>query len=125
MESHEDAGRKAKAILVVEDEPLLRAVAADFLIDSGFDVIEASSADDALGILERGCHISLLFSDIQLPGALDGVELAILVSARWPQVALILTSGNSQPSSYALPAKTIFLAKPYDLPAVAKIAAAA
>lgn len=103
----------------------MRAVAINFLVDSGFEVIEAGSADDALGVLERGCQISLLFSDIQLPGSIDGVELAILVSARWPQVALILTSGNSQPSHHALPAKTIFLAKPYDLPAVAKIAAAA
>src|SRR5271163_1441568 len=80
------------AILVVEDEELLRLNAADLLEDNGYAVIEAANAEDALRTLERRPDVRLLFTDIQMPGRIDGIELARLVHERWPHILLVMTS---------------------------------
>ena len=101
------------AILVVDDEELLRLNAADLLEESGYAVIEAASAEDALRTLEIRPDVRLLFTDIQMPGAIDGLELARLVHERWPHIRLVMTSGQKQPSRAEIPDKGRFIAKPY------------
>jgi CheY-like chemotaxis protein len=100
-------------ILVVEDEELLRPNAADFLEDNGYAVIEAANAEDALRTLERRADVRLLFTDIQMPGRIDGIELARLVHERWPHILLVMTSGREQPSRAGIPDEGCFIAKPY------------
>src|SRR5688500_19481716 len=80
-------------VLVVEDEMVLRMRAVDIVEDAGFTAIEAVNADEALSILEARSDISLLFSDIQMPGTLDGLKLAHAVHDRWPSIKIILVSG--------------------------------
>jgi DNA-binding NtrC family response regulator len=112
-----------KVVLIVDDEPLLRMAAAGYLTDAGFEVVEAGSADEAMRVLDERKDISVLFSDIQMPGSMDGVSLATLVAIKWPFIKVLLTSGNITPSARSLPHKVLFLAKPYDLRAVATVAA--
>jgi CheY-like chemotaxis protein len=100
-------------ILVVDDEPLVRFVAADALEDGGFAVTEAANAENALKVLEARCDVQLLFTDIQMPGAMDGLELVRLVHGRWPKVRIIITSGRLQPNAADLAANDCFLSKPY------------
>ena len=82
------------AILVVEDEMLLRMRAVDMVEDAGFTPVEAVNADDALAILESRSDIELLFTDIQMPGSMDGLKLAHAVHERWPLIKIILVSGQ-------------------------------
>ena len=77
-------------VLVVEDEMVLRMRAVDIVEDAGFVAVEAVSADQALLILEQRSDISMLFSDIQMPGTMDGLKLAHAVNERWPQIKIIL-----------------------------------
>jgi CheY-like chemotaxis protein len=100
-------------VLLVEDEALIRMDAADAIRDLGFDVIEAASADDAIAVLERTADIAVVFTDIQMPGSMDGLRLAAAVRDRWPPVAIIVTSGQVRPHEHDLPTKVPFLAKPY------------
>src|SRR3977135_2127913 len=81
-------------VLVVEDEMILRMRAVDIVEDAGFTAVEAVNADEALSILESRSDISLLFSDIQMPGSMDGLKLAHAVHERWPSIKIILVSGE-------------------------------
>ena len=99
-------------VLVVEDEILLRMRAVDIVEDAGFTAIEAVNADDALEILESRSDISLLLSDIQMPGSLDGLKLAHAVHDRWPGIKIILVSGQIRPSETDKPADSRFFPKP-------------
>lgn len=81
-------------VLVVEDEVLIRSFVADELREGGFQVIEASSADEAWAFLESGEKIDLIFSDVHMPGSMNGLDLARRVQAKYPHVRLIVTSGN-------------------------------
>jgi two-component system, response regulator PdtaR len=90
-------------ILVVEDEELLRLHAADLLEEHGFRVIEARNAAAALKMLETRDDVRLLFTDIQMPGTLDGMDLAREVYQRWPQVLLVITSGQKKPAEAEIP----------------------
>ena len=81
-------------VLVVEDEMMLRMRAVDIVEDAGFTPIEAVSADEALAILESRSDIELLFTDIQMPGSMDGLKLAYAVHERWPSIKIILVSGK-------------------------------
>ena len=83
-------------VLVVEDEMVLRMRAVDIVEDAGFTAVEAVNADEALSILESRSDISLLFSDIQMPGSMDGLKLAHAVHDRWPSIKIILVSGQIQ-----------------------------
>jgi CheY-like chemotaxis protein len=100
-------------VLVVEDEPFVRMIAAEGLEDAGFDVIEAASADDALKVLNARPDVGVLFTDVNMPGSVDGVELARMVHARWPNLRIVVTSGKDRPRSADLPDDGRFLPKPY------------
>ncbi len=101
------------AVMVVEDEPLVRMDAAVTLEDEGFEVIEAATARAALAMLEkRNGDVAALFTDVDMPGDMNGLELAGIVYSRWPHIALVVTSGVVRvPGS--LPGGGVFLEKPY------------
>jgi len=102
------------AILVVEDEMLLRMRAVDMVEDAGFTPIEAVNADDALAILESRPDVELLFTDIQMPGSMDGLKLAYAVHERWPLIKIILVSGQLNLTEDDKPADSRFFGKPLD-----------
>ena len=102
-------------VLVVDDEPVLRLVASEALKDAGCDTFEAGEAEEALQILDEQPDISVLFTDINMPGAQDGIALAGAVHERRPDVRLILTSGREQPAPSDIPDDGQFIAKPYEL----------
>ena len=104
---------KKTVILVVEDEAIIRMAAVEMLEDAGFAVVEANDAHDALAILENRNDIRVVFTDINMPGTLDGLRLARTVRGRWPPIHLILTSGLSSPSDDDFPANGRFIRKPY------------
>ena len=85
-------------VLIVEDEMMLRMRAVDIVEDAGFRSVEAVNADEAMSILESRSDISLLFTDIQMPGSMDGLKLAHAVHNRWPDIKIILVSGQVKPS---------------------------
>ena len=99
-------------VLVVEDEMVLRMRAVDIVEDAGFNSLEAVNADEALSILETRPDISLLFTDIQMPGSLDGLKLAHAVHRRWPAIKIILVSGQVNLSDAEKPADSRFFGKP-------------
>ncbi|WP_235695857.1 response regulator [Agrobacterium larrymoorei] len=100
-------------ILVIEDEPIIRMTVAEDLLSEGFSVVEASNAHEALAILESGEKITAIFSDIDMPGTLNGLQLAWIVRERWPPVHLFLTSGHKRPRVDELPEQACFIPKPY------------
>lgn len=99
-------------VLVVEDEMMLRMRAVDIVEDAGFRSIEAVNADEAMSILEARSDISLLFTDIQMPGSMDGLKLAHTVHNRWPDIKIILVSGQVKPSETERPTDSRFFGKP-------------
>jgi len=99
-------------VLVVEDEMVLRMRAVDIVEDAGFRPIEAVNADQALSILESRSDISLLFTDIQMPGSMDGLKLAHAVHDRWPGIKIILVSGQVNPTDAEKPDDSRFFSKP-------------
>src|SRR3981081_328449 len=101
-------------VLVVEDEMVLRMRAVDIVEDAGFMAVEANNADEALSILESRSDISLLFSDIQMPGSMDGLKLAHAVHDRWPSIKIILVSGQVNLADTDKPARSRFFGKPLD-----------
>lgn len=100
-------------VLVVEDEPLLRLHAVTMLEDAGYATLEAGSADEAIAHLENNADIRAVFTDIDLPGGMDGVRLAAAIRERWPPVELIVTSGHITVEEGQLPERGHFLPKPY------------
>ncbi len=108
------------AILVVEDEPLLRLMAVDIVEDAGFEALSAATADEALAILEARADVRLVFTDVQMPGSMDGLRLAHAVRDRWPPVELIVTSGRGHIPVNDLPDRGRFFAKPYDVEALSQ-----
>ncbi|MFI0849087.1 response regulator [Mesorhizobium sp. IMUNJ 23232] len=110
----ESADDKKPDVLVVDDEMMLRLYASDLLEEKGFSVIEASNADEALKRLEEYPGIRLLFTDVNMPGELDGLDLAHEVHRRWPHVLLVVTSGKAELGSADLPDDGRFIPKPYD-----------
>jgi CheY-like chemotaxis protein len=111
----------APVILVVEDEAIIRMNAADMLHDAGFATFEASGPEDALAQFARHPEISVLFTDINMPGGFDGLELARRVHAFRPDVRLIVTSGRGPPRPCELPDDGRFLPKPYDRASLARL----
>jgi CheY-like chemotaxis protein len=100
-------------ILVVEDEFLLRMDAAAMVASAGFAVVEAANADEAIEILETRSDIAVVFTDIQMPGAMDGLRLARAVRGRWPPIKIVATSGHLTVTDTDLPEGGRFLPKPY------------
>ena len=101
-------------ILVVEDEAIIRMGAVEMLEGAGFTVLEADNAHEALKILETRDDIGAVFSDINMPGTMDGLRLVHAVRGRWPPIHLILTSGLVSPTLEELPVNGRFIGKPYD-----------
>ena len=112
--SQSAASPDASHVLVVEDESFVRMVAVDMLEDAGLPVAEAPDADTALRLLEgKAQAFCVLFTDIDMPGSMDGLTLAARVRARWPHIRLVVTSGRVRPGTDALPDAGCFLPKPY------------
>lgn len=107
-----------RKVLIVEDETLVRILGAEALFDAGFEVLEADTADEAIKLLELETDVQVLFTDIRMPGSMDGLELARIVHERWPTIKLLLTSGDTWPSREAIPDDGRFLPKPYKLAAL-------
>lgn len=101
-------------VLVVEDEMLLRMRAVDMVEDAGYTSVEAVDADEAVAILESRSDIALLFTDIQMPGTMDGLGLAHSVHARWPPIKIILVSGRLTLANIDIPADSRFFGKPLE-----------
>ena len=101
------------AILVVEDEALVSFDISEALRANNYDVITVTNADDAIDTLESRNDVHTIFTDINMPGSMNGLKLAAAVRDRWPPVNIIVTSGNRVPRPDQLPAKSLFIAKPY------------
>src|SRR6266404_1847077 len=104
---------KRPVVLLVEDEFLLRMDAADMIAAAGFEVVEATNADEAIEILESRRDITVVFTDIQMPGSMDGLKLARAVRGRWPPIRIVATSGHVDVAETDLPDGGRFLPKPY------------
>jgi CheY-like chemotaxis protein len=108
-------------VLVVEDDPLIRMMSAEALADAGLTVIEAETVDAAAGILAaRAQQVSVIFSDIETPGSMNGIDLARRVRRLWPHLPVVLTSGRMLPDPEEL-AQVRFVGKPYDYWRVAEL----
>lgn len=106
------------SVLVVEDEFLIRMDIADQLLEEGYRVFEASNAEGAIRLLETEPSIRILFTDIDMPGSMDGLRLAAAVHDRWPPVKIVVTSGNRTVEITDLPEGIVFHPKPYHHEAV-------
>ncbi len=91
----------------------MRMDAVEMISSAGFDVVEAANADDAIEILEVRRDIVVVFTDIQMPGSMDGLKLARAVRGRWPPIKIVATSGLVDVGEKDLPEGGRFLAKPY------------
>lgn len=105
-------------VLIVEDDPLVRMAAVDFVIDASCKVFEAADADEAICVLDAHPEITTLFTDIDMPGSMDGLRLAAVAKARRPELVVIVASGHRKPGA-ALPKGARFFPKPYALPDIA------
>jgi len=113
--------RRIVSILVVEDEILVRMIASDALRDAGYSVIEAMSGDEAIEILSSGAAIDLVFSDVRMPGSVDGLGLLGFVRTRFPALPVVITSGHLQPIQALADGATEFLPKPYRVERVIEV----
>ncbi|CAH1692312.1 Response regulatory domain-containing protein [Hyphomicrobiales bacterium] len=104
----------SSVVLVVEDDPLQLLNATDIVTEAGFEVIEATNADEAIAILESRNDIRIIFTDVDMPGSMDGLKLAAAVRNRWPPIEIIITSGARLPSDWEMPERGVFFPKPYD-----------
>lgn len=104
---------KSKVALIVDDEVFARMFAAQIFIDEGFTVLEAQDAAEGLDVLSRNDDVSVLFTDISMPGEMNGIGLASRVARNRPGLALLITSGCVEPSARDIPAGGRFLRKPY------------
>jgi CheY-like chemotaxis protein len=102
----------------VEDEPLVRLYAVETIEAAGYEVIQAANADEAIRILESRRDIRVVFTDIHMPGSMDGLKLAHAVRHRWPPIKLIVTSGRELVRAQDIPEGARFFAKPYDPAAI-------
>lgn len=106
------------AVLVVEDEALVRFLAVDSIRNAGFKVYEAADADEAFQLLEMYEDIGCVFTDVSMPGSMDGARLAQRVHDRWPPLELLVTSGKYAKNKCELPEGSIFVEKPYSPQAI-------
>ena len=104
-----------QVVLIVEDEALVRMTAVDMIEEAGFEILEATNADEAILLLEARLDITVVFTDIEMPGSMNGLRLAEAVRGRWPPIKIIATSGHYVVRDGDLPSGGLFLAKPYSL----------
>lgn len=102
-------------MLVVEDEALILVATAEDLRDAGFTVYEAANADQAIAMLEAHSEIRILFTDVDMPGSMDGLKLSVAVRDRWPPTRIIVTSGKAVLGGADLPSGGRFMPKPYSV----------
>jgi CheY-like chemotaxis protein len=98
-------------VLVVEDDALIRNFVSEELADAGFDIVQVGTADDAIAVLETRHDVRLVFTDIDMPGSMNGLKLAAAVRDRWPPVHIMITTGKSRPP--LIPVNALFIPKPY------------
>ena len=106
-------------VLVVEDDAFVRMMATDIVEELGYAMFEATSADEAIAILELHDEITIVFTDIHMAGSMNGLELAALTRLRLPAVGFVIVSGEHQAETSQMPAGAKFFAKPYN-PAVVR-----
>lgn len=112
---------KKITVLVVEDEALLRMNTVDELTDMGLDVMEAANAREAIAIFDGGRRFECLFTDVDMPGDMDGLQLAERVKSAWPPIDIIVTSGHRDVQGSDLPLNGVFVGKPYSPEVVAEL----
>jgi len=100
-------------VLVVEDETLVRMDISDQLQDLGFKVLEAAHADEAIDMLIANPDIRVVFTDVDMPGSMNGLKLAAAVRKRWPPIKIIVASGHRRVKLADIPAESRFFSKPY------------
>lgn len=106
--------RNGKAVvLVVEDDAMIRMGAVDLVLSAGYEALEACNADEAIAALEARADIDLVFTDVQMPGTMDGIKLVHYIRDRWPPVRLIVASGAAIIEESSLPGGSRFFSKPY------------
>jgi DNA-binding NtrC family response regulator len=105
---------KATVVLVVEDEPLLLLMATALVEEAGLQPLYAGNADEAVAILEAREDIRIVFTDVEMPGSMDGIKLAAAIRDRWPPIRIVVVSGHSAVRPPELPEGALFFAKPYD-----------
>ena len=110
--------KNVPVILIVEDEALVRLSAVGMLEDAGFRTIEAANGDEALELLAVDSDVQLLFTDVNMPGTIDGLALARQVHDRWPQIRIMVASARQEPQPEELPVGSRFEQKPYSLDTV-------
>jgi DNA-binding NtrC family response regulator len=108
------------SVLVVEDEVLIRIDVAGTIEDLGFRTYQAGTAEAAIALMQRHDDIQILFTDIDMPGSMDGLQLAAYIHERWPLVAIVVTSGAMSVAADAMPEGAVFLPKPYEMAALSK-----
>ena len=106
--------RSKAVVLVVEDDTIIRMGALDLVREAGYEALEARNADEAISILESRMDIDLVFTDVQMPGTMDGIKLSHYIRDRWPPVRLIVASGAAIVEESNLPTGSRFFSKPYD-----------
>jgi CheY-like chemotaxis protein len=111
--SAEHTSASAVVVLVVEDDALLRMYAVEMIEDAGFAVVEAADADEAIRLLESRNDIRIVFTDIDMPGSMNGIKLAHAVADRWPPIRIVTTSGHFRVRDSDLPTGGRFIPKPY------------
>ncbi|WP_248307162.1 response regulator [Devosia sp. 1635] len=114
----EEAMTSKITVLVVEDEALLRMNTVEELTDQGLEVVEAANAREAIAIFQSGKRFECLFTDVDMPGDVDGLELATMVKDAWPPIEVIVTSGHRNVTHDDLPPRGVFVGKPYSLDTV-------
>lgn len=112
---------KPPGVLIVEDEPITRMVAADVITDMGLPALEAGDADEAIQVLNAYPDVAVLFTDIDMPGTMNGMHLARKVHEQWPDIELIVTSGASNVTDADLPDSGTFIRKPYRTQQLAEV----
>ncbi|MDO9637518.1 MAG: response regulator [Pseudotabrizicola sp.] len=101
-------------VLVVEDTAIIRMGAVDLVRSAGYEALEACDADEAIRILESRDDIDLVFTDVQMPGSMDGIKLSHYIRNRWPPVKLLVASGAAIVAESSLPSGSLFFSKPYN-----------
>jgi CheY-like chemotaxis protein len=111
-----DIQKKPIVVIVVEDEPMVRMAAVDALEDAGFEVLEGKNAQAAMLILKtEGGRVQALFTDVEMPGAMDGLMLARQIHSDWPLISVMVASGQVIPGAGEMPENSRFFKKPYDI----------
>jgi CheY-like chemotaxis protein len=114
MDQSQSGPSRSTVVLVVEDNHLILMSALDLVATAGYEGVGAESADEAIAILEARSDVKLVFTDIEMPGTIDGAKLAHYISNRWPPIHLIVASGKEIKDESRLPTGSTFFAKPYD-----------